>query len=165
MSSKLRIKIGDVEIDCEGTEDFLKQELPQLLTTAMELRKAVGKPQISPNNDKHAQGGIGTGSSEVPSMTTAAIAARIGVNSGSGLLKAAAAHLTLVKGVASYSRQQLLAEMQSATSYYKKNYSPNLSKYIKTALQKEGFLSETATNSYALTAAASAALEADLANT
>lgn len=164
MSSKLRIKIGDVEIDYEGSEDFLKQELPQLLTTAMELYKAAGKTSLPPKGEKTTALCSNIGSNNVPSMTTASIAGKIGAKSGSDLLKAAAAHLSLVKKAAPFSRQQVLAEMQTATSYYKKNYSPNLSKYIKTALQKEGYLSETATNSYALTASASAALETELAN-
>ena len=31
MMSKLRIKAGDLEIECEGTEEFLKNELMQLV--------------------------------------------------------------------------------------------------------------------------------------
>lgn len=52
MSSKLRIKIGDVEIDYEGTEEFLKQELPQLLKTAMELHKSEGAPHAASAGDQ-----------------------------------------------------------------------------------------------------------------
>jgi hypothetical protein len=37
MSSKLRIRIGEIEIDFEGTEEFIKQELPELLKTATTL--------------------------------------------------------------------------------------------------------------------------------
>lgn len=163
MSSKLRIRIGEVEIEYEGTEEFLRQELPQLLKTAMELRKASGG-SISGGTGKTGATGGSAGSSKVASLTTGSIAAKLGAKSGSDLLKAAAAHLALVKNEQDFSRPQLLREMQNATSYYKKSYSPNLTKYIKTALQKDGFLSEIATNRYALTAGARADLEKKLAD-
>ena len=163
MTSKLRIKIGEVEIDCEGTEEFLKQELPQILKTAMELHKARGAVQTSedsPRRDSKAPEESG----EVPSLTTASIAAKLNSKSGGDLLLAASIHLALVKKIEPFTRQQLLTEMQSATSYYKKTYSNNLSKYIKAALVKEGPLSETAKNSFALTAAARASIGKKLAD-
>jgi hypothetical protein len=163
VSSKLRIRIGEVEIDYEGTEEFLKQDLPQLLKTAMELHKASGG-SISGGTGKTGATDGSASAPKVASLTTGGIAAKLGAKSGSDLLKAAAAYLALVKNAQTFSRQQLLSEMQSATSYYKKSYSTNLTKYIKTALQKDGFLSETAKNSYALTAGARADLERRLAD-
>lgn len=163
MSSRLRIRIGEVEIDYEGTEEFLKQELPQLLKTAMELHRAAG---MATGGDKtirkHAPPGGGGG--EVPTLTTGSIAAKLSAKSGSDLLLAAAAHLALVSKKDTFSRQQLLTEMQSATQYYKTSYSANLSKYFKTALLKDGFLSETSKNSFALKAAARGELEKKLAD-
>jgi hypothetical protein len=32
MTSKIRIKLGAIEVEYEGSEQFLKEELPQLLT-------------------------------------------------------------------------------------------------------------------------------------
>lgn len=165
MSSKLRIRIGEVEIDYEGTEEFLKQELPQLLKTAMELHRASGGSSSggSGKGEAGAAGGS-AGARKAASLTTGSIAAKLGAKSGSDLLTAAAAHLVLVNGTEPFTRQQLLTEMQSATSYYKSSYSTNLTKYIKTALQKDGPLSETGKNAYALTAAARADLEKKLAD-
>lgn len=163
MSSKLRIRIGEVEIDYEGTEEFLKRELPQLLKTAMELHKASGAASAS-GAVKDGGSGSSAGKGRVGSLTTGSIAATLGAKSGSELLTAAAAHLALVKDTEPFTRKQLLTEMQSATSYYKSSYSPNLTKYIKTALQKGGPLSETSRNHYALTAAARADLEMKLAD-
>ena len=164
MSSKLRIRIGEVEIDYEGTEEFLKQELPQLLKTAMELHKASGV-QPAPKAKSQASGaGEGGGPPGGPTLTTNSIAAKLNAKSGSDLLKAAAAHLALVKKTEPFTRQQLLTEMKGATSYYQANYSTNLSSYIKTAIQKDGPLSENAANSFALKATARTSLEALLAN-
>lgn len=160
MSSKLRIRIGEVEIDYEGTEDFLKQELPALLKTAMELHKAAGSAS-------GGKGGNGTdggkGKVTVPTLTTGTIAARLEAKSGPTLLMAAAAHLTLVARKATFSRQELLTEMQSATSYYKKSYSNNLSKYLRGAVT-EGKLQESAKNAYALSADTKNELESQLAD-
>lgn len=163
MSSKLRIRIGEVEIDYEGTEEFLKQELPQLLKTAMELHKAAGATPAS-DADARPKSADGTeGAKNGLSLTTGSIAGKIGAKSGSDLLLAAAGHLVLVKKTEPFSRAQLLTEMKGATAYYKKNYSTNLSSYLKTAL-KDGPLSETAKNSFTLTAAARKDLEKRLAD-
>lgn len=164
MSSKLRIRIGEVEIDYEGTEEFLKQELPQLLKTAMELHKAAGSAPGGDTGEKRRAGtGGAAAANAVPSLTTGSIAAKIGADSGSDLLLAAAGHLVLVKKTEPFSRAQLLNEMKGATAYYKKNYAANLTGYVRTAL-KDGPLSETAKNSFTLTAAARKDLEKRLAD-
>ena len=160
MNSKLRIRIGDVEIDCEGTEDFLRKELPELLRTAMELHKAAGTGAIPE--------GVGADSSgkeklRVPALTTSTIAAKLKSKSGPTLLLAAAAHLILVKEKQTFTRQELLSEMKSASAYFKKSYSNNLTSYLKGAIT-EGRVRETAKNAYALSAEASNELETQLAD-
>lgn len=161
MSSKLRIRIGEVEIDYEGTEEFLKQELPQLLKTAMELHKAAGS-SAGADAKRHTDHRKDA-AKDVPTLTTGSIAAKIDAKSGSDLLLAAAGHLVLVKKTEPFTRAQLLSEMKGATAYYNKNYSTNLSGYLKTAL-KDGPLSETSKNSFTLTAAARKDLETRLAD-
>ncbi len=160
MSSKLRIRIGEVEIDYEGTEEFLKQEFPALLKTAMELHKAAGVPG-SGKGGGSANGGKGKGA--VPTLTTGTIAARLKAKSGPTLLMAAAAHLTFVANKPTFTRQELLTEMQSATSYYKKSYSNNLTTYVSGAVT-EGKLQESAKNAYALSADTKNELETQLAD-
>jgi hypothetical protein len=159
LSSKLRIRIGDVEIDYEGTEEFLKQELPELLKTAMELHRAAGPP--GPSGD--SVGNTAKDKQQPLSLTTGTIAAKLKVSSGGDLLLAAAAHLTLVSKKETFSRKELLAEMQRASSYYKKSYSGNLTNYLKSAVDGDELL-ETATDEYALTAKTRAELEAKLVN-
>lgn len=164
MTSKLRIRIGEVEIDYEGTEEFLKQELPQLLKTAMELHKASGgssEPGRTTSGSASAHRGAAP---KKLTLTTASIAGQFGGASGAELLQAAAAHLVLVKGSETFSRQELLAEMKSAPAFYKSSYSGNLSNYIATAIQKDGPLAETGKDTYTLKAAARKTLEAKLAD-
>lgn len=64
---------------------------------------------------------------------------------------AACAHLHLVKGHKKYERKNILAEMKTATSYYKKSYSDNLTATLK-RLVKAGNLNEIGENTYALDA-------------
>lgn len=149
MSIKLRIRMGDVEVDYEGTEDFLKQEVPALLKTTLELQKASGGGDgASRSRDIHT--GV-KGDSKVPSLTTGGIAAKLKAKSGSELLLAAAGHLTLVAKKESFTRQELLKEMQTASAYYKKTYSNNFSTYLNRA-STDNTLSETAANTFALSA-------------
>src|SRR5439155_25131128 len=104
-----------------------------------------------------------TGRHELPQMKTASIAAKIKVNSGPDLIRAAAARLNLIDLKATFTRQELLKEMQTATGYYKKSYLKNLSYYFTGAL-KDGTLTESAANTFALGAATRADLEKQLAN-
>lgn len=159
MSSKLRIRIGEVEIEYEGTEEFLKKELPELLKTAMELHK------VADANDPDAghKGAGGAGKTKVAALATSSIAAKLKVNSGPQLALAAAAHLSLVSKAEPFTREQLLADMRSATAYFKKTYTGNLTKIIN-RLVKDDRIAETATNLFALTAASKTELETTLAN-
>lgn len=161
MSTKLRIRIGEVEIDYEGTEEFLKQELPALLNTAMELHNAAGS-DTGGKAGNSADGGKGRDA--VSTLTADTIAARLKAKSGLMLLMAAAAYLTFGAKKSMFSRQELLAEMQNATSYYKKSYSSNLTKYLRRAVE-EGKLQERAKNTYALSAEAKSELESKLVDT
>lgn len=162
MNTKVRIKIGDVELEYDGDTQFLKQELPQLLNAVMELRPAHAPRGDAPSK---AQAKRKTPSSdEGLSLTTNSIASHLGSKSGSDLLLAAAAHLVLMEEIEPFSRAQLLGAMKSATSYYTKNHASNLTRYLKQAILKNGPLSERAKNSYALTAAARRSLEQKLAD-
>lgn len=163
MNTKIRIKVGDVEIEYDGEAEFLKQELPKLLNSVMDLRP--GRTARMDASDKvHAkQHKVLDGASQL-SLTTNSIAAHLDAKSGSDLLEAAAAHLVLVEQIEPFSRAQLLEAMKSATSYYSKNHASNLSRYIKQAIQKDGPLSERAKNSYALSANARKSLEQKLAD-
>ena len=41
--SKIKIRLGQIEIDYEGAHDFLKQDLPKLLAAVVELRQKAGR--------------------------------------------------------------------------------------------------------------------------
>lgn len=164
MTSKIKIRIGQIEIEYEGTEEFLKEELPDLLKAVTELHKeAVSTlPTIPPEQES------GSNAKPPPSFdgsnlgTTNSIAAKLGAKTGSELAVAAAAKLVLGAGFEQFSRKQLLQEMQNATQYYKSSYGSNLSKTIKTLVGDHRFI-ERAKDTYALKADLVSTLESQLA--
>ena len=160
MTSKIRIKLGAIEVEYEGSEQFLKEELPQLLTAVPELyaKSAALKEAPAgtlPNTTQQADAGILQG-------TTGTIAAKLVVKQGPDLIIAAAARMTFVLEKSAFSRQEIIDEMKTASAYYKKSYLGNLTPYINT-LMKDGKLLEPSTGTYSLSATAQADLKARLA--
>lgn len=165
MDSKIKIKMGAIEIEYEGSEAFLKEELPALLSAVSELYRSSGvtdpKPASEPTSSVTPQSLASPTSSNIQ-ITTGSIAARIGVKSGTDLIMAASARLTLSLGIDNFSRAQILEEMKTASAYHKKTYVNNLTKYLN-QLVKEHKLLETSKGTYALSAAAKSSMEARIA--
>ena len=163
MTSKIKIKMGPIEIEYEGSEEFLKEELPALLEAVSDLYNK-SAPQIA------AQENTVSNSPEAPTTpttggvqgTTSTLAAKLGGSSGPDLAMTAAARLTFVLSRETFSRKELLDEMKTATAYYKPTYSGNFTATL-TRLVKENKLMESAKNTYSLSADSRAALGAQLA--
>ena len=153
-TSKIKIKLGAIEVEYEGSEAFLKEELPSLLTAVADLYQKSGtaaQPETTVSATRSAQNDLSDpASGSQIQMTTGAIASRLQVKSGPELVIAAAARLGIVDGQASFSRQRIIDQMKSATAYYRKTYVSNLSSSIKTLL-RDGKLNEPSKDMYALT--------------
>lgn len=153
--SKIRIKIGAVEVEYEGTDDFLRDELPLLLDKLATLGARVpaensgGGVAASTNESANVGNGGSAGSVDVGTCST--VAATIGAKTGTELAIAAGAKLIIGDGRSSFTRKELLDEMKSATAYYNKNYSSNLSKTIN-GLVKDKKFREVAKDTYGLAA-------------
>ncbi len=102
MESKIRIKLGPIEVEYEGSESFLKQELPAFIKTVTELSKSVA---VVTDRDE------GKLDAEKLQLSTTSIATKISCSSGPDLVLASAAHLTLVKKTEVFSRKQLLDDI------------------------------------------------------
>lgn len=144
MNAKLRIKMGTVEVEYEGSDDFLKKELPALLKAVLELH-------ASGRHESNEETEVTGGQAEPPrkSLSVSTFAAKLGAKSGSSLALAAAAALVIGSGKESFSRAELLRAMQGAKSYYKATYSNNLSAYISTLVKGQDLLDQGA-DSYSL---------------
>lgn len=157
-TSKIKIKLGAIEVEYEGSESFLKEELPALLEAVSHLYSQ--STSDSPPITEHATPTL----RQMPrlAMTTANVAAKLQAKTGPDLLMAAAVRLAFSVGSEVNSRQQILEEMKSATGYFKPAHTGNLSKMLH-SLIKDGRLNEPSKGNYALTAAAASEMEARLA--
>lgn len=159
-TSKIRIKIGRVEVEYEGAHSYLADGLPSLLDDVLELSKRIPEENESIGSSNHEKTAR---NANVPAVgTVSSIAAKLQSKSGPDLVIAAAAKLTFVDGNESFTRQSLLDAMKSASAYYKGSYRGNLSTALN-GLQKEGRLTEVATNQFAVTAGEREKLQMQLA--
>lgn len=149
-TSKIRIKMGDIEVEYEGTESFLRDELPELLTAVSKLYhdSASSVTEVrSPETKSKA------GVKNKLEGTTGTIAAKLacGVGVGKDLITAAAARLAFVLEKDSYTRAELLKEAKTATAYYKKSVLSNLTTTLE-GLVKSGDFTEISAGTYSLSA-------------
>lgn len=157
VESKIRIKMGPIEIEFEGSEDFLKSELPTLIANVSALYQSADIPEDD------ATSGTAPPSSQGSDLqlSTNSIAAKLHCKSGPELAVAAAAHLTLVAGKQVFTRKELLDEMKTASGYYKSSYMSNLTKTLNQLVKSK--FNEPSNGKYALTAAAAADIRAKIA--
>lgn len=163
MTSKIRIKLGPIEVEYEGSEEFLKKELPDFLSAISQLYRESGVNLISSVPSANQQLGQTDAGSQAIVGTTGTIAAKLNVTSGPDLAVAAAVRLMLGLGQGSFTRDQLLTEMKSASSYYKKSYRSNLSNMLSGLVKSSRFV-ETAKDTYALSANTKTDMESRLAS-
>jgi hypothetical protein len=132
--NRLRIKIGNAEIEYEGTQKIETVDLVGILKSALEV--TAGSPLLAsptPEVPQDRRDSGGTKSKREWSVTT--VAQAIGIDSGSDLVVAACAKLQLVDGTDTPARLKILDTMREATTYFKKSYGSNLSSYISTLVR------------------------------
>jgi hypothetical protein len=158
VTSKLRVKLGRLELDFEGSEDFIKQEL----MTVLAQLKTLGALDIDGDDDA---GGDGKPKSKVKlddELTTSTIAGKIGVDSGPELVMAAMIRLTMVGNAAKATREAITAEMRGATAYFKETYTNNLTSTLRRLVTGQR-LNDLGSNSYSIPAPERTKLEAKIA--
>ncbi|MBL0372618.1 hypothetical protein JJB09_11320 [Rhizobium sp. KVB221] len=161
--AKIKLKVGSIELEYEGDPAFLKEGLESLLITMTDLAKVAPPEENISVDDEDSSDQSGAGNSGGLQLSTNSIAAHLDVKSGPELVISALAHLQLAKSVSGASRKQMLFEMQSATSYYDKNMSKNLTSAIS-SLVKAKKVNQLGADKYALSASELKNLEAKLAN-
>lgn len=161
-TAKIRLKIGQLEVEYEGAASFLQDDLLNLMKKLVGFQKE-HKAAIPADPPPIKTDGAGSSSSAgALDHSTSTIATIFGAKSGPDLIIAASACFTLVQGKDRFMRKELLGEMQTAASFYKATYNNNLSKYLD-RLVKSDRLRLVADNTYAVSAKEKRALEAKLA--
>lgn len=141
METKLRCKIGSIEIEYEGSISFLKDDLTNVIEKMLEA--------VTPHAEIEASKGSAAPGTKTSDDSTNTIAGYLSAKTGGDLVIAACAHMTFSKGQDVCSRQDILTEMKEAATYYKASYSANLSKTLE-ALVRGKRLNLASRNNYAL---------------
>jgi hypothetical protein len=142
MTSRIKIKFGDVEVEYEGADGFLKTALPKLLK---EIAGLLGVPEAG--GTKRSPGG--QKASGPASITT--IAQRLNAHKLPDLVLAAALSLTL-KGNATATKAGLRKEMRDAVGFWKGAMATNFDKTLA-RLAKGGRITHSGGDNYALSPA------------
>ena len=154
-SGKIRIKVGNIEIDYEGTEAFIREELPILIQSVAELAGPITLDTEASTAPPLLPAPIETPPSQpsgsAPALAPNSVAAKLSVKTGSDLALAAAAAIQLGSSGEPFARADLLKTMRSAHHYFKANMAGNLSKILAT-LVKDGRINEISGDRYTLSA-------------
>lgn len=110
MTAKLRIKTKGIEIEWEGEVEYLKNDLPDLISAVVTALGA-GAAEDEPDDVEHVVLNAGK------TFTTAALAAKIKPNSATELFKIALAKLQISDKIEPASRAQIHNEMKLALSF------------------------------------------------
>ncbi|MEM1108289.1 MAG: hypothetical protein AAGH99_06325 [Planctomycetota bacterium] len=162
MPSKFRLKIGNIEIEYEGSDSYIQKEVPKLLAVIDSL--GFTGQQYDESSRKLSEAPQSTASKKGAKldMSTSTVAKKLDAKSCSGLALAASAKLELIDGKITYSRTDIFTEMKSANAFYKASMSSNLSNSLKT-LVKSGALNAQSNDNYSLNSDKKEELEKKLA--
>jgi|SRR5579871_2731915 len=157
MTSKIRVRMGDLEVEYEGEPAFLKDGLLKLIQSVSEIRgtappdpAGVEAGETKPHTPGKITGSVNT------------LASRMGVKKGPELVLAALAHEELVLGKSTTTRKHLIAQMKGATTYCRGSYIGNLTSALNGLLRTRA-INEPSAGTYALSEKTKKALEAKLA--
>ncbi|SEV96157.1 hypothetical protein SAMN04488515_0418 [Cognatiyoonia koreensis] len=149
-SVKISLKIGDLDVSCEASEEFVSKQLSILINDIIDLEIPNLVPASAAGSSSAQVDGLPASSPPVPSkLSTTDFAVKMGVKSGSDLVMAAAAYLHHTAGSEEFRRQDILNQMKSAKAFYKTSYGSNLSKSLE-MLIKSGRLANPSSETFAL---------------
>lgn len=159
-NSKIRIKYGDIELEFEGSEKFIKSEITNYFNSLIFPTGGVMKmenPIVQPLPKKAQQ------QKNIQNLSASTASSKLGCKSGRDLVIAATASLHFGQNKETFTRDEILKEMKTATAYFKKNYSNNLFGFIN-SLVKANKLLHISGNTYSLHANTITDLRSKLAN-
>lgn len=151
--SRIRARLGDLEIEYDGSQEYIAKGL---LAFAKEfLASFDAAPKVAARSETSIK-------RQTTNLSTSSIAQKLGVKTGPELAIAAAAQLILVQKKDAFSHSELLAEMRAAKMFYKKSFHSNLGQTLKT-LVSAGRLNHIGGDDYSLSAKETSDLGAKLA--
>ena len=165
--AKIKLKVGSMELEYEGDPAFLTGGIEALLETMGGLVSKVpdATEPPAPSAEVPAANGKENGAPAAKghfAFSTNTIAAHLDAKTGPELIVCALAQLELVQGKQSSTRNEILAEMKGAPTYYNGNMSSNMSKNLG-SLTKAKRINLIVKDTYALSASERKQIEAKVA--
>ena len=130
MPTKLKIKMGHIEFEYEGEAVYDNEAVKDLFSHIESLVGAAPPGTfdiLPPPNEAESEDGGEDASADIANFSIRTVAARLGGKSAKDVTLAAAAHLQICQSKKSFSRKELLSDMQEAHGYYDQIMSRNLS--------------------------------------
>jgi hypothetical protein len=158
---QIKLTVRDVSIEYDGDEEFFKSSVPDILKKMAEVSGPTIALRPASGASAGNAGGGGESGGDIPKHSTNTIAKLTGATTGPDLIMAAVAKLVIIDENPTAKRDDITREMRAATSYYKKTYTNNLSKYLET-LTKADQLRLVSEGNYGLPAKARESLEGKL---
>ncbi|NQT34508.1 hypothetical protein HQ587_04900 [bacterium] len=148
---KIRVKLGSKEFEYEGSEEYYeknKQDLLSLISSNTQLSDTSDEEQYEdPTRETTVEPTLTPRA--IPQLTTSTIAARLKCKDAYDLILAASAKLIFVDSQDRFNRNELIKEMNSASSHCTKSYTHNLTRYLE-KLMSQGNLNEISKDVYCL---------------
>jgi len=147
---KLNIKLGALELNYEGPQDFAGDGIEPLIQYLAEVnipQLVAQTPNLPPASTGQLDARIEP--SQALKLSTTDFAVKMGAKSGTDLVMAAAAYLHHTQGAEEFRRSDLLSEMKASKAFYRASYGGNLTKSLD-LLTKSGRLQNPKADTYAL---------------
>lgn len=167
-SARIRLKVGTMELEYEGDPSFLTGGIEALLVTMGDLSlKVPAEPPSLAETTEKVQPVIGANDNTAVnggkySFSTNTIASHLTAKNGPELIICAMAQLEIVQEKSYATRNEILNEMKSATTYYNSGMSSNMSKNLAN-LTKAKRINQISKDTYALGSAERKQVEAKVA--
>jgi len=147
-SANIKVTYGGLQIEYSGDQRFI--EGGGLLSFIESLVGESAKiPLLPPEKQSEAASSSADQERKSSQLSTNTIAGLMASQSGPDLIVAAVAHIQLVQGKSTATRSEIAEEMKSATAYYKRTFSSNLSAYLNNLVRNRR-LNQVSTSTYAL---------------
>ena len=159
--TRLRIKVGDCEIELEGDPSFTGENAISLLSEAVEKISEFRRSGPRGFDSRDQESKIPT--SHPSSLSISTIAAHLKPDGTQDLAMCAFAKVQIIDGEARASKDQIWSEMTSASGYFKSSMSKNFARDLSRMVRNKK-INEVGSHVYALTASSRAELEDKLAD-
>lgn len=140
--SMIRVTVGAVSIECQGSEPFVKAQVTELIDRLIDSNMSLA--EYASVNDR-----LSPESTSSIDLSMNSICSKLKVKTGPALVLASCAFLSLVENKGTFARREIIQAMRSANNYFTPTYVSNLSSYLKSLSNK---LLENAKGHYALKA-------------